>query len=71
MLPDTSDDLADLYHELARRGELFGFEATERFFEKIRTPESLAETGAFLWPRFRGQTKIASDRAGIVKATVG
>ncbi len=47
LLPDTSDDLADLYHELARRGELFGFEATERFFE-IGTPESLAETGAFL-----------------------
>jgi N-acetyl-alpha-D-muramate 1-phosphate uridylyltransferase len=47
LLPDTSDDLADLYHELARRGELFGFEATERFFE-IGTPESLAEAGEFL-----------------------
>jgi NDP-sugar pyrophosphorylase family protein len=47
LLPDTADDLADLYHELARRGELFGFEATERFFE-IGTPESLAEAGEFL-----------------------
>ena len=47
LLPDTADDLADLYHELAGRGELFGFEATERFFE-IGTPESLAETGEFL-----------------------
>ena len=47
LLPDTADDLADLYHELAGRGELFGFEANERFFE-IGTPESLAETGEFL-----------------------
>jgi NDP-sugar pyrophosphorylase family protein len=40
-------DLADLYHELAARGELFGFEATERFYE-IGTPEALAETDRFL-----------------------
>jgi NDP-sugar pyrophosphorylase family protein len=47
LLPDTADDLSDLYHELAGRRELFGFEATERFFE-IGTPASLAETGEFL-----------------------
>jgi NDP-sugar pyrophosphorylase family protein len=47
LLPETADDLSDLYHELAGRGELFGFEATERFFE-IGTPASLAETGEFL-----------------------
>jgi MurNAc alpha-1-phosphate uridylyltransferase len=41
------DDLADLYGELSRRGELFGYAATERFYE-IGTPEALAETGAFL-----------------------
>ena len=40
-------DLADLYHELAGRGSVFGFEATNRFYE-IGTPESLAETSAFL-----------------------
>jgi NDP-sugar pyrophosphorylase family protein len=40
-------DLADLYAELARRGELFGFEATERFYE-IGTPHALAETDQFL-----------------------
>lgn len=40
-------DLADLYHELAQRGSLFGFEATNRFYE-IGTPESLAETAVFL-----------------------
>jgi MurNAc alpha-1-phosphate uridylyltransferase len=44
--PDVSD-LAELYGELARRGELFGFEATERFYE-IGTPASLEETSAFL-----------------------
>jgi NDP-sugar pyrophosphorylase family protein len=47
LLADTADDLADLYHDLAERGELFGFAATERFFE-IGTPASLAETGEFL-----------------------
>ncbi|MEA2160185.1 MAG: N-acetyl-alpha-D-muramate 1-phosphate uridylyltransferase [Solirubrobacteraceae bacterium] len=40
-------DLAELYHELAQRGELFGFAATERFYE-IGTPAALAETDAFL-----------------------
>jgi NDP-sugar pyrophosphorylase family protein len=40
-------DLAVLYERLADRGELFGFEATERFYE-IGTPEALTETDAFL-----------------------
>jgi NDP-sugar pyrophosphorylase family protein len=44
--PDASD-LSDVYGELARRGELAGFEATERFYE-IGTPNALAETDAFL-----------------------
>jgi hypothetical protein len=33
LLPDGSVDLADLYDELAGCSEVFGFEATERFFE--------------------------------------
>lgn len=40
-------DLARLYGRLAEMGELFGYEASERFYE-IGTPESLAETDAFL-----------------------
>jgi MurNAc alpha-1-phosphate uridylyltransferase len=40
-------DLSDVYAQLARRGELAGFEATERFYE-IGTPEALAETDEFL-----------------------
>jgi NDP-sugar pyrophosphorylase family protein len=44
--PDTSD-LALLYQELAARGELCGYEASERFFE-IGTPESLREADRFL-----------------------
>ena len=40
-------DLADVYGALAERGELYGYEATERFYE-IGTPGSLAETAAFL-----------------------
>jgi N-acetyl-alpha-D-muramate 1-phosphate uridylyltransferase len=41
------DDLADVYRTLAERGELAGYEATERFYE-IGTPDSLEETSAFL-----------------------
>lgn len=46
---EVSDDadLAGLYAELARRGELAGYEATERFYE-IGTPDSLLETDEFL-----------------------
>ena len=40
-------DLAVLYEVLAERGELCGYEVSERFFE-IGTPASLAETDAFL-----------------------
>lgn len=43
--PEVSD-LSELYGRLSRRGKLFGFEATERFYE-IGTPDALAETGAF------------------------
>jgi NDP-sugar pyrophosphorylase family protein len=43
----ASRDLAELYHQIAAGGELFGFEATERFHE-IGTPEAFAETEAFL-----------------------
>ena len=41
------DDVSDVYRALAERGELAGYEATERFYE-IGTPDSLAETSAFL-----------------------
>ena len=43
-------DLAVLYSALAERGQLFGYEATERFYE-IGTPAALAETDAFLGAR--------------------
>jgi len=46
-VPSSERDVAALYAELARRAELFGFEATERFHE-IGSPEALAETDAFL-----------------------
>jgi NDP-sugar pyrophosphorylase family protein len=55
---DDVTDLADLYHALSSRGELFGFEVTERFYE-IGTPEALAETDAFL----RGEAKDRSRPA--------
>jgi NDP-sugar pyrophosphorylase family protein len=44
---DDVSDLSDLYHTLAMRHELFGFEAHERFYE-IGTPDALRETDAFL-----------------------
>jgi NDP-sugar pyrophosphorylase family protein len=46
-VPAETSDLAELYAALAARGELFGFEATERFYE-IGTPESFSEAEAFL-----------------------
>jgi NDP-sugar pyrophosphorylase family protein len=43
----SESDLAILYRALAKRGELCGHPATERFHE-IGTPGALAETDAFL-----------------------
>jgi NDP-sugar pyrophosphorylase family protein len=40
-------DLAGVYRELSRRGELAGYEATERFYE-IGSPAALAEADAFM-----------------------
>src|SRR5262249_31016316 len=40
-------DLADLYGELAERGQLAGYEVHERFYE-IGSPAGLAETAAHL-----------------------
>lgn len=54
--PEASD-LSDVYAELARHGELAGFEATERFYE-IGTPTALAETDAFL----RAWLQMPGDR---------
>jgi NDP-sugar pyrophosphorylase family protein len=42
-----ASDLSEVYGELARRGELAGFEAEHRFYE-IGNPRALAETDAFL-----------------------
>jgi NDP-sugar pyrophosphorylase family protein len=47
LVGSEASDLSDLYHELSIRGRLFGFEASERFYE-IGTPKALAETSAFL-----------------------
>jgi MurNAc alpha-1-phosphate uridylyltransferase len=41
------DDLAVLYHRLARADQLYGFAAAKRFYE-IGTPSALSETDAFL-----------------------
>jgi NDP-sugar pyrophosphorylase family protein len=46
-VPTSESDLSKLYRELASRRELFGYEATERFYE-IGTPASLAEASSFL-----------------------
>jgi len=50
--PSTARDLSLLYTDLARRGELYGCEMSERFHE-IGTPEALVETGAYLASRNR------------------
>ncbi len=46
-VPAAERELAVLYRELAQAGELFGFEAHERFYE-IGTQTALSETDAFL-----------------------
>jgi NDP-sugar pyrophosphorylase family protein len=48
-------DLSDVFGELARRGLLAGYEATNRFYE-IGTPDALAETDAFLRKHARRAT---------------
>jgi NDP-sugar pyrophosphorylase family protein len=49
-VPDSTNELAVLYRVLACSGQLFGYEATERFYE-IGTPIALEETEAFLLAR--------------------
>jgi NDP-sugar pyrophosphorylase family protein len=49
------NDLAELYSELSRRGQLFGYAASERFYE-IGTPAALAETDSFLTALARTET---------------
>lgn len=44
---EAESDLAALYSELARRGELYGHPASQRFYE-IGTPNALEEAAAFL-----------------------
>ena len=47
LAPAGTRNLPDLYRQLAHEGRLYGFEATERFYE-IGTPEGLAASDAFL-----------------------
>jgi NDP-sugar pyrophosphorylase family protein len=55
-VPDSESDLAVLYCALARRGELCGYPATDRFYE-IGTPDALEETDTFL----RGQLQMPAS----------
>jgi MurNAc alpha-1-phosphate uridylyltransferase len=50
LVPADVNDLADLQHELSLMRSLFGYLATERFYE-IGTPQSLAEADEFLASR--------------------
>lgn len=47
LVDERERDLAVLYQRLAQTGSLYGFSATERFYE-IGTPSALAEAEAFL-----------------------
>ena len=44
---DSVVDLADVYRDLSRRGELAGYEVSERFYE-IGSPDGLAELERYL-----------------------
>lgn len=56
--PAEASDLCDLYRVLAEKRQLFGFLASERFYE-IGTPATLAETDAFL--RASGHVVAAAE----------
>jgi NDP-sugar pyrophosphorylase family protein len=56
LVPGETRELSDLQQRLAQEGLLYGYEATERFFE-IGTPSALAETDGFL------RATIERDRA--------
>ncbi|HEX5853238.1 MAG TPA: sugar phosphate nucleotidyltransferase [Solirubrobacteraceae bacterium] len=62
---ESESDLAALYGELARREQLCGFAAEERFYE-IGTPSALEETAAFL--RERVARRRRSRRAACIDA---
>jgi NDP-sugar pyrophosphorylase family protein len=47
LAPRGMRDLADLYRQLAPCGMLYGYEASERFYE-IGTPEALTDTDVFI-----------------------
>jgi NDP-sugar pyrophosphorylase family protein len=53
-VPASEGDLSVLYERLAEKGELLGFEASERFYE-IGTTPALIETEAFLLARAADQ----------------
>jgi NDP-sugar pyrophosphorylase family protein len=60
---DSERDLAGLHSALARRGELCGYEAGDRFYE-IGTPGALAETATYLHGLLESPVpSIASARA--------
>ncbi len=64
LVGEDEHDLAALYRELAGNSQLFGFLATNRFFE-IGTPDALAETTTFLVEeRERLATETASRDEG-------
>jgi NDP-sugar pyrophosphorylase family protein len=58
-VPPGTRSLADLYRQLAREGQLCGFQASERFYE-IGSPEGLLETDAFLRSLARPRHPAAS-----------
>jgi choline kinase/putative flippase GtrA len=58
-------DLATLYNLLALRGRLFGYEATERFYE-IGTPRGLNETETFLHAIAEPTSRAAAGRGRLL-----
>ena len=51
---DTPFDLAEIYQDLALRGQLAGYEVHDRFYE-IGSPAGLAETTAYLMAQAQGR----------------
>ncbi len=60
LVPSTTSDASELLHLLAKAGSLFGFEATERFYE-IGTPAGLMETERFISSQAAGAAQQRSS----------
>jgi NDP-sugar pyrophosphorylase family protein len=60
LAPTGTSDVAELYSQLAQERSLYGFEASERFYE-IGSPQALAEADAFMQSSYRPANGVLAE----------